>query len=415
MWLAEVSRVLSPAITPPVLPSAVPRIMIPERREKTALNSDLRVQEFVATVRGTVIDLAWKAPEFDAGTRQLIGFELFRDDMSTQPPSRLTLTTMPSHVVEAHGLEALPHSEYGVQAIWRAAPAEPIAAIEYGPPRLTRDLAGPAIFVPPEERIHSLAFLQRQGAITSEELELAVERFLGRAQPALEEQPTPRGAISGVAAAGATSAKTRRLLSTYIAIAAVLVLALVAAEQLVGRLLFAQPSAVNIAASPSPSGEPSSSPTPTALPVDLRPVLIKLSDLRPGYVAGQYSSKPLCPGCVPQVSSLAVQLQNKKLKRIILSAASIAPSPSDTKSVATALMTYRTDSGGWNAVAGLGDEGFGNTIVYSNLGQTYYFVVWRMGVMTNEIILIVPAGTLSLQSAIDLAKIQQARVAKALH
>jgi hypothetical protein len=391
--------------------------MIPERREKTGLNSDLRVQEFAATARGGFIDLAWKAPDFDAARRQLVGFELFRDDTSTQPPSRLTSALMPSHVLDARGLEILPHAEYGVQAIWRIATAGPIAAIEFGPPRLTKDLAGPGIFLPPEERIHSLAFLQRQGAITSEELELAVERFLGRAQPPLDdEETTSEAAISAApASVVASPAKTRRVLSMYIAIAAVLVLALVAAEQMISRFLLARPSAVNIATSPSPSGEPLSPPTPTALPVDLRPVLIKLSDLRPGYVAGQYSSKPLCPGCVPQVSSLAVQLQNKKLKRIILSAASIAPSPSDTKSVAAALMTYRTDSGGWYAVAGLGDEGFGNTIVYSNLGQTYYFVVWRMGVMTNEIILIVPAGTLSLQSAIDLAKIQQSRVAKALH
>jgi len=76
-------------------------------------------------------------------------------------------------------------------------------------------------------------------------------------------------------------------------------------------------------------------------------------------------------------------------------------------------MAYRS-SGVWSEVAGLGDAGFGNTTVYSKLGQTYYFVVWHTGVMTNEIVLIVPKGTLSLQSAIDLAKVQQARAAKAL-
>jgi hypothetical protein len=117
---------------------------------------------------------------------------------------------------------------------------------------------------------------------------------------------------------------------------------------------------------------------------------------------------------LPQVSSLSVQLQNKTLKRTILSAASIAPSPSDGGSVVAALKTYRSASGGWSAVASLGDEGYGKTIVYSNLGQTYYVVVWRTGVMTNEILLIVPKGTLSLQSAIDLAKIQQPRAAQAL-
>jgi len=65
-------------------------------------------------------------------------------------------------------------------------------------------------------------------------------------------------------------------------------------------------------------------------------------------------------------------------------------------------------------VTGLGDEGYGKTIVNSKLGQTFYVVVWRTGVMTNEILLIVPKGTLSLQSAIDLAKIQQPRAAQAL-
>ncbi len=148
--------------------------------------------------------------------------------------------------------------------------------------------------------------------------------------------------------------------------------------------------------------------------VDLRPVLIKPTDLRAGYVVQQTGSKPLCPKCVPQVSSLAVQLQNNAVKRTILSAASIAPSPGDTKTVAAALRVYLSGSGVWGRVAGLGDEGFGSPSVRSNLGQTYYFVVWRSGVITNEIVLIVPKGTLSLQSAIDLAKVQQARVAKAL-
>ncbi len=122
-------------------------------------------------MRGARTDLAWKAPDFDAATRQLVGFELFRDDMSTLPPSRLTSALVPGQVLEARDLEVLPQSQYGVQPIWRVAQAGPPAAIEFGPPRLIRDLAGPAIFVPPEERIHSLAFLQRQGAITSEELE----------------------------------------------------------------------------------------------------------------------------------------------------------------------------------------------------------------------------------------------------
>ncbi|HEY2598072.1 MAG TPA: hypothetical protein VGJ79_06290, partial [Candidatus Dormibacteraeota bacterium] len=257
------------------------------------MNSDLRVQELVATANGAVVDLAWKAPDFDPATRQLIGFELFRDDMSTQPPSRLTSTLMPSRILEARGLEVLPHSEYGVQPIWRIAPPAP-PAIEFGPARLIRDLAGPGIFVPPEERIHSLAFLQRQGAITSEELDQSVERFLGRAEPAPAVQPMRTGAAMEDGVDGASSSHARRLAFTYIAIAVVMILIL-AAGTLVGRNLLTKQPAANVVASPtpaepSPSGQPANSPTPTPLPVNLGPVLINTGDLRPGYVAGQPSS-----------------------------------------------------------------------------------------------------------------------------
>jgi hypothetical protein len=368
-------------------------------------------------VRGALVDLAWKAPDFDGATRQLVGFELFRDDMSTHPPSRLTSALVPGQVLEARDLEVMPQSQYGVQPIWRTAGAGSIGAIEFGPPRLIKDLAGPEIFVPPEERIHSLAYLQRQGAITSEELDQAVERFLGRAQPPAARQPTPRAVVAGAGVAAAGSSRKTRVALTYVAVAVVLVLALVAAEQLISRLVFNQPSAAGHttpSAQPSPSSTPSASPSPPTVVVDLRPVLIKTTDLRAGYVLTQIGSKPLCPKCLPQVSSLAVQLQNKALKRTIISAASIAPSPSDGGAVVAALQAYRSASGGWIDVKGLGDEGYGKTIVNSKLGQTYYVVVWRTGVMTNEILLIVPKGTLSLQSAIDLAKIQQPRAAQAL-
>lgn len=373
----------------------------------------------MAAPRGSLVDLAWKAPDFDGTTRQLVGFELFRDDMSTHPPSRLTSALVPGQVLEARDLEVLPQTQYGVQPIWRTAGAGPIAAIEFGPPRLIRDLAGPEIFVPPEERIHALAYLQRQGAITSEELDQAVEKFLGRAQPAPARQPTPRAVAAGAGVAGGGPPRRTRVALAYAAVAVVLVVALVAAEQLISHFLLSQPSAANHAtatpsAQPSPSSVPPASPSPSNVAVDLHPVLIKTTDLRAGYVEVQTNSNLLCPKCVPQVSSLTVQLQNKSLKRTIVSAASIAPSSSDGRSVIAALKTFRNASGGWSGVAGLGDAGYGKTIVYSNLGQTYYVVVWRTGVMTNEILLIVPKGTLSLQSAIDLAKIQQPRAAQAL-
>src|SRR6267378_638113 len=125
--------------------------------------------------------------------------------MSTQPPSRLTSALTPDQLLEARDLEVLPQSQYGVQPIWRVAPVGSVSPIEFGPPRLIRDLAGPGIFVPPEERIHSLAYLQRQGAITSEELEQAVERFLGRARAGVEGQPTPRALDAGDSVAGPSS------------------------------------------------------------------------------------------------------------------------------------------------------------------------------------------------------------------
>ena len=92
-------------------------------------------------MRGALVDLAWKAPNFDPRTRQLIGFELFRDDMSTRPPSRRTWKTMPGDVLEVRGLEILTRSEYGVRPIWRLVGVGPAAVIEYGPPRLTIDIA----------------------------------------------------------------------------------------------------------------------------------------------------------------------------------------------------------------------------------------------------------------------------------
>jgi hypothetical protein len=377
--------------------------------EKTALTSDLRVQEFAATVSGGRIDLAWKAPDFDGATRQLVGFELFRDDVSTHPPSRLGVGTMPNNIVVARGLEILPHSEYGVQAIWRLFAGWPYADIQFGPPRLTKDLAGPEIVVPPEERIHSLASLQRQGLITSEELEQAVEKFLGRAQPGPEAQPTRRAAISGAPSRGATSANRRRLASTYITIAAVLVLGLVAAEQLASRLLFTQPPASNAAASPSPG----QSPTPTVGLVDVSSILIKPTDLRTGYVVGSSATTPLCPRCEPAGSSLAIVFQNAKLKRTILSGASVAASTAGSKSVAAALMAFRAAPRTWVPVS-LGDEGYTTSLSTQGQSQISYFVVWRTGVVTNQIMLVVPAGSLKLQDAIDLAKIQQARAATAL-
>lgn len=362
-------------------------------------------------MRGGFSDLAWQPPEFNTAARQLIGFELFRDDTSTQPPSRLTWRTMPPHVVEARGLEIVPHGEYGVQAIWRrSTEAEPVAAIEYGPARLTKDLAGPAIVVPAEQRIHSLAFLQSHGAITSAEMELAIDRLLGKAQPPIENAPKPKAVI-----VKATPANPRRVAFAYIAIGVVLVLALVGAQQLIGRVLFTKPSPVSVAVStPSSQPSPSASPSPTGKPVDLRPVLLKATDLRAGYVAGPFSSQPMCTACTPAVSSLSVVFRNTKLNRSIRTGASIAPSASDSQSVAAALMASIGEPQTWAPVKGLGDAASSTSVTAQNRTQIVYYVVWRTGAVSNEIVLVGPRGALTLQNAIDLAKIQQARLAKAL-
>jgi hypothetical protein len=47
-------------------------------------------------------------------------------------------------------------------------------------------------------------------------------------------------------------------------------------------------------------------------------------------------------------------------------------------------------------------------------GRTYFYVVWRAGAITEELRVIATQGSLTIQSAIDLAKIQQARTAAAV-
>jgi hypothetical protein len=330
--------------------------------------------------------------------------------MSTRPPSHRTWQIIPATTVEAGGLEDLPRSGYGVQPIWRMVAAEPPAVIEFGPPRLPNDSAGPRLVeVPPEERIHSLAWLQRAGLITSEELELAVERLLAaNALPVPEPQPTPKATIS---TAHSRPPKTRRVLIAYGATAVIFVLAVVMTGPLMSRFLFAQPSAVQILPSTSPTPEqPSPSPTAAAPQLDLRSILIKPGDLIPGYVVVRSDPNPLCGTCVPALYSLSVGLQNVQLQRALTSAASVAANADDGSSMVRALTAWLS-TGSWASGKGLGDESFLHTATKG--GRSYFYVVWRAGAITNEIILIALPGSRTLQSAIDLAKIQQARLAAA--
>ena len=374
---------------------------------KTALSPDLRVQNLVATAHGALIDLAWEPPDFDTSTRQLIGYELFRDDTSTRPPSRLTWKTMPGATHEALGLEVLPHSEYGVQPIWRMFAAEPPAAIEFGPARLANGIGGPGnAAVMPDERIRPLAWLQRDGLITSSELELAIEELLGtRAQPA----PEPEIATAA-ARTSASAKKPTRVLAAGVG-AVLLLLVVAVAGPSVGHLLFTQQSAVRVSSAASPEPSPSPSPSPTGRPLNIRPVLIKASDLRSGYVAGPYDSSFLCSACDSALSSVSVVLENRQFHRTVITAAAVAPSAGDGTSLMQALMTSLS-SGQWSKGKGLGNESY--LLTSSISGQSHFYVVWRSGVVVNEIVLAGPKGSITLQNAIDLAKLQQARTA-ALH
>ena len=327
--------------------------------------------------------------------------------MSTRPPTRRTWKTMPLDVIEARGLENLPNSAYGVQPIWRLYASQPPYAIEFGPPS-----GNAQVVVPPEERIHALAWLQRDGLITSEELELAVDHLLGRDVP-VPPLPgaVPQAVISRAPAVRLTRAKATRTLVAYVAVAVVLILAAVVGAPFVGGLLFAHPAAVRIVSSPSPSPvQTPPSPTPPAKQVNLRLILIKPADLRPGYVSGSFDSSPLCASCVPASYSLSVTLRDAQLNRSIITGTSVAPSASDSQAVVQALMTTWSSSG-WATGKGLGDESHTHSATQS--GKTYFYVVWRSGVVTNEVVLVALKGTRTLQNAIDLAKIQQARTVAA--
>jgi hypothetical protein len=313
---------------------------------------------------------------------------------------------MPAAIHEARGLEVLPHSEYGVQPIWRIFAAEPPAAIEFGPPRLANGSGGPGnAVVMPDERIRPLAWLQRDGLITSQELELAIEELLGtRAQP----EPEPEIATAG-AGTSASAKKPTRVLA--VGVGAVLLLLVVAvAGPSVGHLLFTQQSAVRVSSSPSPM-PPSPSPSPSGRALNIRSILIKPTDLRSGYVAGPYDSSLLCSACDSAVSSVSLVLQNRQSHRTIITAAAVAPSAGDSSSLMQTLMTS-LNSGHWSKGKGLGDESY--LLTSSINGKSYYYVVWRSGVVVNEIVLAGPKGSITLQNAIDLAKLQQLRTA-AIH
>ena len=312
---------------------------------------------------------------------------------------------MPVAIREARGLEVLPHSEYGVQPIWRVFTEQPPAAIEFGPVRLANGSGNPGnASVMPDERIRPLAWLQRDGLITSEELERAIEELLGtRAQPATEPE------IATARASATASAKPTRLLAAGLG-AVLLLLAVAVAGPAMGRLLFPQQAAIRIspAASPSPALP---SPSPTGRPVNIRPVLIRSTDLRSGYVAGPYDSSFLCSACDSAVSSVSLVLENRQLHRTVITAAAVVPSAADSGPLMQALMTS-LNTGQWSKGKGLGDESYLSDLIRQRHELLLCGVA--IGVVVNEIVLTGPKAGITLQNAIDLAKLQQARTA-AIH
>jgi hypothetical protein len=320
---------------------------------------------------------------------------------------------LPLDVAEARGLEDLPNSQYGVQPIWRLYAPQPPYPIEFGPPSLPNPIgADPQVVAPPEERIHALAWLQRDGLITSEELELAVDQLLGRNAPQAlvpVAGPAQEAAITRAPAATITRSRTTRTLAAYIAVAVVLILAVVVGAPFIGGLLFAHPTAVRIlpATSPSPTPvQPSPSPIPLAKRLNLQAILLKPSDLRPGYAAGPFDVSALCAECLPAPYSLSVTLKNAQLNRTILARTSVANFANDTPAILRSLMRSLT-AGSWATGSGLGDES--HTFSVNRGGTTSFYVVWRSGVITEEVLLTALQGSRTLQDAIDLAKIQQAR------
>jgi len=68
-------------------------------------------------------------------------------------------------------------------------------------------------------------------------------------------------------------------------------------------------------------------------------------------------------------------------------------------------------TGGWASAKGLGDES--HTYSSTQSGRTYFYVVWRSGVITNEVVLVALKGTRTLQDALALANLQQSRTVAA--
>ena len=113
---------------------------------------------------------------------------------------------------------------------------------------------------------------------------------------------------------------------------------------------------------------------------------------------------------MPASYSLFVTLRNSKLKRAITTASSVAPSVADSKTVVQELMKSWSLTQ-WTVGKGLGDES--HTYTATQNGTTSFYVVWRSGVVTNEIVLVAPKGSRTIQDALALAQLQQTRTAAA--
>lgn len=161
---------------------------------------------------------------------------------------------------------------------------------------------------------------------------------------------------------------------------------------------------------PTPPPTPAPTPAPTPRPIDPRTTVIGLGDLRLGYASIGGARGIDCPACT-YVSNLQVSYHHSGLQRDVISGVLVARSSSDAHANFAAMITkfHSNDA----SSAGLGDESYSYSNLFSYAGIRFFVVIWRSGVVTNFLELAAPDGTLSLQDGIALAQVQQQHVAAA--
>jgi len=167
-------------------------------------------------------------------------------------------------------------------------------------------------------------------------------------------------------------------------------------------------STATVAATTETTTTPSPSPVRIPVPIDPQAIVIRLSDLRTGYRPSLQTQHPTCSSC-RVASSLRVEFWNSDSQRLIISEVNVAATVDD------AIANLRAILSGYPpgvTVQGLGDQSYGGT---GPLPMSEgFFVIWRSGMLTQWLTISAPPGTLSLQNAIDLARVQEARAQVAI-